>query len=102
MPAHDPNDYNSKVDSEKIDSFVKWASILWLYISFMAAIMRGGQMTGWDVAGVIVGTTTAFGYWLKFSSRRIAVEAGFAIKFLLFLAIVTVLIAWPLGYFGFV
>ncbi|UXT85151.1 hypothetical protein [Agrobacterium tumefaciens] len=102
MPADDPKDYNSYVNPAKVDSFVKWASIVWLYVSVMAAIMRGGKMTGWDMAGFVVGISTAFGYWFKFSWHRTVAEAVPAILFLLFLVMVTVLLAGPLAYFGLV
>ncbi|TCV45241.1 hypothetical protein [Agrobacterium tumefaciens] len=102
MLSDDPKNYNPYVNPKKIDSFVKWASIVWFYVTFMAAIVRGGKMTGLDMLGVVVGTTTAFGYWLKFSWPKVVVEAVFAGKVLLALGIVTLLLAWPLGYLGFV
>ncbi len=101
MFSEDPKNQNPHVDPDKIDKYLKWATIAWFYVTVMAAIVRGGQMSSFDVLGVIVGTATAFGYWFKFSSTTIVAEAIFAVLVLGILMLVTVLIAWPLGYLGF-
>lgn len=101
MLSDDPKNHNPDVNPDNIDKYVKWATIVWFYVTFMAAIVRGGQMNGFDVLGVIVGTATAFGYWFKFAWPKVIAEAIFAALVLLFLGIVTVLIAWPMGYLEF-
>ena len=101
MFSDDPKNHNPFVNPKKVDSFVKWATIVWFFVTYAAAIVRGGQMNAFDVFGVVVGAVTTFGYWLKFSWPKVIVELSFTLKLLVFLGVFMILIAGPLVYLGF-
>lgn len=86
MRTNEP-DPNKKPD--KIDIGLTLLAIAWIYVSVMVAIVRWEQISGWDLAGIVIGIITAFGYWLKLRPEKTVIHAFAAIVGLLIVVMLT-------------